>query len=274
MPATDEPVGFEEDRTPGHPVSDDEFVLELEGYEGPIDVLLTLARDQKVDLKQISILELADQYLDFVARARRLRLELAADYLVMAAWLAYLKSRLLLPEPAEGEQPSGAELAAALAFQLQRLQSMQEAGKRLFERAQLGRDFFGRGDPQPMTVVRTPVYTSSLYELLRAYARQQPLADAGVFRIQPSDLYSMDEALRRIGDMLGTAIEWSTLASFLPEGLGQGVRRRSAMASAFAATLELVRSGHAQIRQEKTFGPIYIRRSADGGRNPGMTDHE
>jgi segregation and condensation protein A len=274
MAAPDEQVEFEEDRVTEHPVTDDEFVLELEGYEGPIDVLLTLARDQKVDLKQISILELADQYLNFVARARRLRLELAADYLVMAAWLAYLKSRLLLPEPAEGEQPSGAELAAALAFQLQRLQSMQEAGRKLFERGQLGRDFFGRGDPQPMTVIRTPVYSSSLYELLRAYARQQPLADAGVFRIQPSDLYSMDDALRRIGDMIGTTMDWSVLASFLPEGLGQGVRRRSAMASTFAATLELVRSGRAQIRQDTTFGPIYIRRASEDGGNSGMTNHE
>ena len=274
MAGADEQVEFEEDRVAEHPVTDDEFVLELEGYEGPIDVLLTLARDQKVDLKQISILELADQYLNFVARARRLRLELAADYLVMAAWLAYLKSRLLLPEPAEGEQPSGAELAAALAFQLQRLQSMQEAGRKLFERGQLGRDFFGRGDPQPMTVVRTPVYTSSLYELLRAYARQQPLAEAGVFRIQPSDLYSMDDALRRIGEMIGTTMDWSVLASFLPEGLGQGVRRRSAMASTFAATLELVRSGRAQIRQETTFGPIYIRRASEDGGNSGMTNHE
>jgi len=265
---------FEEDHTPVEGMSDDAFVLELDGYEGPIDVLLTLARDQKVDLKQISILELADQYLGFVARARRLRLELAADYLVMAAWLAYLKSRLLLPEPEEGEQPSGADLAAALAFQLQRLQSMQEAGKKLFERAQLGRDFFGRGDPEPITVIRKPVYAASLYDLLRAYARQQPMADAGVFRIAPSDLYSMDDALRRLGDMLGRAIEWSTLADFLPPGFGQGVRRRSAMASTFAAVLELVRSGRAQVRQEKTFGPIHVRRAAKEAVNSGMTDHE
>lgn len=265
---------FEEDRGPAGAGSDDEFVLELEGYEGPIDVLLTLARDQKVDLKQISILELADQYLGFVARARRLRLELAADYLVMAAWLAYLKSRLLLPEPEEGEQPSGAELAAALAFQLQRLQSMQEAGRKLFDRAQLGRDFFGRGDPEPIKVIHKPVYSASLYELLRAYARQQPAADAGVFRIAPSDLYSMDDALRRISEMIGAVLDWSTLASFLPPGLDKGVRRRSAMASTFAAALEMVRSGRAQIRQEKTFGPIYVRRAASAVGNPGMTDHE
>ncbi len=192
----------------------------------------------------------------------------------MAAWLAYLKSRLLLPEPEEGEQPTGAELAAALAFQLQRLQSMQEAGRKLFERAQLGRDFFGRGDPEPMRVERIPVYSASLYDLLRAYARQQPASDVGVFRIAPSDLYSMDDALRRIGEMLGTAVDWATLASFLPGDLASGVRRRSAMASTFAATLELVRSGRAQIRQEKTFGPIFIRRAANVAVNPGTSDHE
>lgn len=275
MSMTGDEARFEEDQAPAAPGTDEEFVLELEGYEGPIDVLLTLARDQKVDLKQISILELADQYLGFVARARRLRLELAADYLVMAAWLAYLKSRLLLPEPEEGEQPSGAELAAALAFQLQRLQSMQEAGRKLFERAQLGRDFFGRGDPEPIKVIRKPVYAASLYELLRAYARQQPLAEAGVFRIAPSDLYSMDEALRRFGDMIGTTVDWSTLASFIPEGFAYGVRRRSAMAATFAAALEMVRSGRAQIRQEKTFGPIFVRRAAQpAAGNTGMSEHE
>jgi segregation and condensation protein A len=274
MSMTEDETQFEEDQSPGADSGDDDFVLELDGYEGPIDVLLTLARDQKVDLKQISILELADQYLGFVTRARRLRLELAADYLVMAAWLAYLKSRLLLPEPEEGEQPSGAELAAALAFQLQRLQAMQEVGKKLFERAQLGRDFFGRGDPEPIKVVQKPTYSASLYELLRAYARQQPMAESGVFRIAPSDLYSMDDALRRFGDMLGKAVDWSTLSSFLPPGLGQGVRRRSAMASTFAAILELVRSGRAQVRQEKTFGPIYVRRAASDDGKGGMTDHE
>jgi segregation and condensation protein A len=256
---------FEEDRAPGLAPSDEDFVLELDGYEGPIDVLLTLARDQKVDLKQISILELADQYLAFVARARQLRLELAADYLVMAAWLAYLKSRLLLPEPEEGEQPSGAELAAALAFQLQRLQAMQDVGRKLTERAQLGRDFFGRGDPERLKIVQIPTYAASLYDLLRAYARQQPVAEGGVFRIAPSDLYSMDDALRRLGDMIGHTIEWATLANFLPPDIGYGVRRRSALASTFAAALELVRSGQVQLRQERTFGPIYVRRAVPGG---------
>ncbi|MEX0810356.1 MAG: ScpA family protein [Dongiaceae bacterium] len=265
---------FEEDHAPALAPSDEDFVLELDGYEGPIDVLLTLARDQKVDLKQISILELADQYLAFVARARQLRLELAADYLVMAAWLAYLKSRLLLPEPAEGEQPSGAELAAALAFQLQRLQTMQDVGRKLMERAQLGRDFFGRGDPERLTVVQIPTYSASLYDLLRAYARQQPAAEGGVFRIAPSDLYSMDDALRRLGDMVGHAIEWSTLANFLPPDVGYGVRRRSAVASTFAAALELVRSGHAQLRQERTFGPLYVRRAIPGRDARGNPTHD
>src|SRR5215475_6959548 len=152
--------------------SDSQFVLDLDGYEGPIDVLLNLAREQKVDLTKISILDLADQYLAFVARARRLRLELAADYLVMAAWLAYLKSRLLLPEPEGEAEPTGAELAAALAFQLQRLEAMQRAGARLMALPRLGRDFFVRGEPERVQVVARPVYRLTLYELLKAYGAQ------------------------------------------------------------------------------------------------------
>ena len=163
-----ETESFEAD-APQDVVSDAQFVLDLDGYEGPIDVLLNLARDQKVDLTRISILDLADQYLAFVSRARRLRLELAADYLVMAAWLAYLKSRLLLPEPEGEAEPTGAELAAALAFQLQRLEAMQKAGKALLERAQLGRDVFARGAPEGVTVDTRSFYNLSRYELLKAY---------------------------------------------------------------------------------------------------------
>ncbi len=241
-------------------VDDGQFVLDLDGYEGPIDVLLALARDQKVDLTKLSILDLADQYLEFVARARRLRLELAADYLVMAAWLAYLKSKLLLPEP-EGEgEPTGAELAAALAYQLQRLEAMQNAGARLLARPQLGREVFARGAPEAIRIVTTPVYSLTLYELLKAYGnqviRRQP---AQTLRILPTDLYSMDEALKRLGDMLGHLPDWTVLTSFLPPEFSAGLQRRSAVAATFAATLELVRSGRAQLRQDGTFGPIYLR---------------
>lgn len=258
----DEP--FEQPRGPtpamADAVEDGELVLDLDGYEGPIDVLLTLARDQKVDLTKLSILDLADQYLEFVARARRLRLELAADYLVMAAWLAYLKSKLLLPEP-EGEgEPSGAELAAALAYQLQRLEAMQAAGARLMARAQLGRDVFARGAPEPIRIVARPIYGLTLYELLRAYGshagrRQRP----HTLHILPLDLYSMDDAMKRLGDMLGHMPDWTVLTSFLPAELKSGLQRRSAVAATFAASLEMVRSGRAQLRQDGTFGPIFLR---------------
>ncbi len=260
--SADEP--FEESEPPGHSavegVDDGQFVLDLDGYEGPIDVLLALARDQKVDLTKLSILDLADQYLEFVARARRLRLELAADYLVMAAWLAYLKSKLLLPEP-EGEgEPTGAELAAALAYQLQRLEAMQAAGAKLMARPQLGREIFARGAPEPIRIVTKPVYSLTLYELLKAYgghvSRQQP---AHSLRILPMDLYSMDDALKRLNDMLGHNLDWTVLTSFLPPGYKDGLRRRSAIAATFAATLEMVRAGRAQLRQDGTFGPIFLR---------------
>ncbi|MDY0885096.1 ScpA family protein [Dongia soli] len=236
--------------------------LDLDGYEGPIDVLLNLARDQKVDLKKISILELADQYLGFVARARRLRLELAADYLVMAAWLAYLKSRLLLPEPPSDGEPSGAEMAAALAFQLQRLEAMQKAGQALLALPQLGRDFFRRGEPEPVRLIQVPFYTLTLYDLLKAYGTHPGRKREGVLHIEPLRLFSMDDALHRIGELLGYVLDWTTLRRFLPDDLQETpLQRRAAMAATFAATLELARSGRIQLRQDGTFGPIYVRRA-------------
>jgi segregation and condensation protein A len=243
-------------------LTDSQFVLDLDGYEGPIDVLLTLAREQKVDLTKISILDLADQYLSFVARARRLRLELAADYLVMAAWLAYLKSRLLLPEPesVDGE-PTGAEMAAALAFQLQRLEAMRDVAGKLMALPQLGRDFFSRGEPEAIPVVHTPIYSVRLYDLLRAYGAIANRRQGGMLRILPTEIYSMDDALQRLGDMLGRSVGWQTLLSFLPPEWTGGLRGRSAVASTFAATLEVVRSGRAELRQDGTFGPIYLRPS-------------
>jgi len=240
--------------------SDSQFMLDLDGYEGPINVLLTLAREQKVDLTKISILDLADQYLAFVARARRLRLELAADYLVMAAWLAYLKSRLLLPEPetVDGE-PTGAQMAAALAFQLQRLEAMRDVAGRLMALPQLDQDFFRRGAPEPIPVVRTPVYAVKLYDLLRAYGAIANRRQGGMLRIPPTEIYSMDDALQRLGEMLGRSLDWQALASFLPPDWNDGLRGRSAVAATLAATLEVVRSGRAEVRQDGTFGPISLR---------------
>lgn len=248
---------FDDDTT-----EDTRLILDLDGYEGPIDVLLNLAREQKVDLTKISILALADQYLDFIARARGLCLELAADYLVMAAWLAYLKSRLLLPEPEDAEEPSAAALAAALAFQLRRLEAMQSAGARLMALPRLGRDFFARGAPEGIPIRRRPVIRLTLYELLKGYAGVATRAQAGTLRILPSDLYSMDDALKRLNEILGHRVEWSALSSFLPPDAGGGLRRRSALAATFAASLELVRGGRAELRQDRLFGPIYLRRAS------------
>ena len=253
-----------DDGLPREAGDEGELHLDLDGYEGPIDILLTLARDQKVDLKKISILELADQYLAFIAKARRLRLEIAADYLVMAAWLAYLKSRLLLPEPPADGEPSGAELAAALAFQLQRLEAMQKAGKDLMALPQFGRDFFQRGDPEPVQVIDRPVWQATLYDLLKAYGSYPGRAKQGLLQIQPINLFSMDDALHRIGEMLGQVLDWATLQSFLPPGLQRGLQRRAAVAATFAASLELARTGRIELRQDGLFGPIYMRR----GRGP------
>jgi segregation and condensation protein A len=249
------------DDAPQKTANDDELVLDLDGFEGPIDALLTLARDQKVDLRKISILELADQYLAFIARARRLRLELAADYLVMAAWLAYLKSRLLLPEPPSDGEPSGAELAAALAFQLQRLEAMQQAGKKLLALPQFGIDFFARGEPEPAKIIDVPVWDVTLFDLLKAYGTHPGRRKEGLLRIAPLNLFSMDDALRRIGDMLGHVLDWTVLRNFLPEGLDTPLQRRAAIAATFAASLELARNGRVELRQEGTFAPIYLRRA-------------
>jgi segregation and condensation protein A len=256
-----EPVGppreddFAEEEKP--PPAD--LVLDLGGYEGPIDVLLTLAREQKVDLTKISILRLADQYLAFIAEARRLRLEIAADYLVMAAWLAYLKSRLLLPEPQPDDEPSGADMAAQLAFQLQRLEAMQQAGVQLMARPLLGRDIFARGAPEGLRLVSRIVWDVTLYDLLKAYGEQRTRSEPGVLEIRAAELYSMDEALERLSALVGRLPDWQTLMSFLPPNLRGGMVERSALAATFAASLELVRSGRLQLRQDVTFGPIWVK---------------
>jgi segregation and condensation protein A len=236
------------------------LVLDLDGFEGPIDLLLALAREQKVDLTRISILELADQYLAFIAEVRRVRLELAADYLVMAAWLAYLKSRLLLPNPEpERDEPSGEEMAAALAFQLQRLEAMQDVGVRLFERPLLGRDIFPRGAPERISVIARPAWQASLYDVLAAYADHRRRQRASTLRIEPTQLYSMEDALERLATLLGRMPDWTSLARFLPPELAAGLLGRSALASTFAASLELAKAGRLELRQDGAFAPIYLR---------------
>ncbi len=257
----DEIDGFEEDRREA-PAPGDEFVVDLDGYEGPIDVLLALARNQKVDLTKISILQLAEQYLTFITAARGLRIEIAAEYLVMAAWLAYLKSRLLLPdaEP-DDDGPTGSELAEALTFQLRRLESMQQAGTRLMARPRLGREVFQRGAPEGVEVVRSPVFEVSLFDILKAYGDNRRRVDGSRLRIEPSSLFNIADAIERLSGLLGEMTDWRTLMSYLPRELAaDGLIYRSAVAATFAASLELARTGAVELRQTSSFGPIHVRR--------------
>ena len=261
----DEIDRFEEDRRDDW-APDDEFVVDLDGYEGPIDVLLALARNQKVDLTKISILRLAEQYLAFIAEARGLRIEIAAEYLVMAAWLAYLKSRLLLPDAEPDDDGlSGAELAEALTFQLRRLESMRHAGLRLMARPRLGREVFGRGAPEGVEVVRTSVFEVSLFDLLKAYGDNRRRVDTSRLVIEPDSLFNIADAIERLSGLLGGMTDWRALMSYLPPELDAGgLIYRSAVATTFAASLELVRSGDLELRQSSSFGPIQVRR----GRSP------
>lgn len=239
----------------------DPFVLDLDGYEGPIDVLLQLARDQKVDLVHISILALADQYLEFVAEARRQSLELAADYLVMAAWLAFLKSRLLLPDMSSEEEPTGEEMANALQYQLRRLESMQKAGQGLMERDRLGQQFFARGNPERFKPREIEFLDATLYDLLKAYGDQKRRKDAQTpMQIEPFEIFTVEDALHRLRRLIGTTPDWQDLWAFLPEDLQGSLLTRSAVASTFAASLEMAKEGKVAIRQTDTFGPIFLQR--------------
>ena len=242
------------------------LVLDLDGFEGPIDLLLTLARDQKVDLARISILQLADQYLAFIAEQRRLQLEIAADYLVMAAWLAYLKSRLLLPDPPEDDAPSAIELAEALAHRLRLLEAMQRAGTSLMSRPLLGRDVFTRGAPEGLAVVDQPVFELSLYELLKAYGDNHRRQHGQVLTILPSAYRSLADAMEHLRRFVGHVPDWRELMAFLPDDLRSGPLSKSALAATFAATLELAKAGELELRQDRAFGPLYLR--SGGGARP------
>jgi segregation and condensation protein A len=235
------------------------LVVDVDGYEGPIDVLLALAREQKVDLKKISILQLVEQYLAFVQAARRVKLELAADYLVMAAWLAYLKSRLLLPEPPEDDEPSGEALAEALAFQLQRLEAMQQMAVKLMARPRLGRDTFARGETIDVRVRKKTVLDVTLYELLSAYGEHKAREETHVLHIAPTELHAVEDAMKRLESLLGHMVDWQSLNSFLPEALKPGIVTRSAIAATLIASLELAKSGQIEIRQTEPFGPVFVR---------------
>jgi segregation and condensation protein A len=237
------------------------LIVDVDGFEGPLDLLLSLSRTQKVDLRKISVLALARQYLAFVEKAKALRLELAADYLVMAAWLAFLKSRLLLPPDPADEGPSGEDLAAHLAFQLERLQAMRDAAARLMARDQLGRDFFARGQTHEVTRVRSVRYTATLLDLMQGYARIRTRDEFRPFVMDRDSVFTMEQALERMRGLIGFSGEWTDISTYLPDGWeAEPMRRRSATASTFAASLELVKEGHLEIRQSDLFAPIQLRK--------------
>jgi segregation and condensation protein A len=235
----------------------DELTLDLDGWEGPLDLLLSLARSQKVDLTQISILALVEQYLAFLAQARALKLEIAADYLVMAAWLAYLKSCLLLPKDPEAD-PSAEEIALRLQLRLQRLEAMREAGARLLGRDRIGRDVFLRGNPEGLRLVRRAQWQARMFDLIAAYGSVQARTQPAMHIVHARSVMTLDEAIARVGRMIGVTVEWATLESFLPP-TEDALFRRSALASSFLAALELARLGRVDIEQDEAFSPIRLR---------------
>ena len=257
-----DPNIFEEDRIPvGERLAAEALIVDVDGFEGPLDLLLMLSRSQKVDLRRVSVLQLAVQYLAFVEQAKALRIELAADYLVMAAWLAFLKSRLLLPPDPNDDSPTGEELAAHLAFQLQRLEAMRDTAARLMARDQLGRDFFARGLTEDVARIRRVTYTATLIDLMQAYARTRTRDEFRPYAFDRHHIFTMEQALERMRGLIGFSGDWTDLAAYLPEGWGADpMRRRSATASTFAASLELAKQGQIELRQAESFAPIAIRR--------------
>ena len=243
------------------PSAGETLVVDVEGFEGPLDLLLALARTQKVDLARISVLALAQQYLDFINEARRLRLEIAADYLVMAAWLAFLKSKLLLPaeQDADGE-PTGEELAQLLAFRLKRLDAMREAAAQLMTRKRLGRDVFARGMPEPLRISRKSTYQADLYDLLKAYAQQRQRTAVRTWQVRQRTVWSLKEAREELERLLGMTCDWAPLDQHLAEFLVGPELRKTALASGFTATLEMTREGALEIRQARLFAPLLVRR--------------
>ena len=252
----------------GRGLHEESLVVDLAGFEGPLDLLLHLARTQKVDLTRISVLALAEQYLAFVEKARKIRIELAADYLVMAAWLAYLKSRLLIPKQAKDDGPSGEEMAASLAFRLKRLEAMRDAATRLINRNRLGRDVFARGMPEHIPTERRSAFEASLYDLLNAYSSLRQRQAVTQVTIEKRSVWSLSEAREILSLLVGEFEDWTALDHFMLRYLTDPAERTTAIASAFAATLELVREGRLELRQDGAFQPIYLRR----GPNPDGDD--
>ena len=243
------------------PAADDEtLTLTLDGWEGPLDLLLSLSRTQKVDLREISILALVEQYLAFIDGARALRLEIAADYLVMAAWLAYLKSCLLLPKDPEAD-PSPEELALRLQLRLQRLDAMREAGARLIGRDRLGRDVFPRGAPEGLRLERKALWQASAFDLYAAYGQVRARTQPAMHVVAHRSVMTLEDAIQRVSALLGAAIDWTVIESFLPVS-DDPQYRRSALASSFLAALELARQGRLDLAQDEAFGALRVRKAA------------
>jgi segregation and condensation protein A len=239
----------------------EQLIVDVAGFEGPLDLLLELARRQKVDISRISVLALAEQYLAFFDTARRLRLDLAAEYLVMAAWLAYLKSRLLLPEPASSDEPPAEELAARLAFRLQRLEAMRAAAAQLMARSRLGLDVFARGSPEPLIVERQVQYGDTLFDLLKAYAERRQRRQAQQrYAVTRRRVWSVTEARAILERLLGAMDDWGRFEGWIADYLCEPAERASFIASSLTAGLELTREGRLELRQERAFEPIYMRR--------------
>jgi len=260
---TAEILSFETGRPAELAEGEPSLVVDVEGYEGPLDLLLALARQQKVDLAKISILALADQYLQFIEAARKIRLELAADYLVMAAWLAFLKSRLLLPEPAVADGPSAEEMATSLANRLRRLEAIREAANRLMNRQQLMRDIFPRGNPEAIAEIRHPKYTATLFDLLTAYAVQRQSRVLASVHLAKRTVWSLAEARASLERLIGSVAEsedWGSLDEYLMRYVADPSQRATVFASSFAAALELVREGEMELNQKEAFAPLYFRK--------------
>jgi len=250
---------------PAPPPDDEVMYVDVGGYEGPLDLLLDLARRQKVDLAQISVLALAEQYLSFIETVREKRIEIAADYLVMAAWLAYLKSRLMVPQAPNDDEPTGEMMAALLQFRLKRLEAMRRAAMQLMGRPMLGRQIFARGAPEPVTLRRTALWEASLFDLLKAYATQRERGISSDYTPVERHVWSLQEARDILSRLIGDNMDWVPLDAYLAEYLAMPEERLTAIASTFASSLELVRQGQVELRQSLAFGPLFVRRrKADG----------
>ena len=272
---TPDELNFEADLAAERATNEPALVVDVEGFEGPLDLLLALARQQKVDLAKISILALADQYLAFIEEARKLRLELAADYLVMAAWLAYLKSRLLLPDTHAPEGQSAEQMAAALALRLKRLEAIRDVAERLFARPQLDRDVFNRGQPEPIAHIKRPEWSATLYDLLSAYAQQRQRHALARVRFAKRTVWSLAEAREAIERLIGQSSDWARLDEFLIAYVVEPSLAPTVFASSFASTLEMVREGLMEVHQHAAFAPLYVRKrqaapTQNGAADPGV----